>query len=201
MESDIKSIAFLILEKIYTSSRASSKVFFNMWDLGKLLNIEENITRNSIEYLVAEGLLEYVALGGILRITHQGIKEFEQSKESPDKPTQHFTAYNQINITTMNNSNFKQGILPEHVGAQSFDNEQLIYLIEFIESKQKNLPDSIKIDCFNQINIVKNEVNQESPQISKIKGALRILNALYKSTNQKELINITEEIENLLKVS
>lgn len=201
MESDVKSIAFLILEKIYTSSKASSNVFFNMWDLGKLLNIEENITRSSIEYLVAEGLLEYVALGGILRITHQGIREYEESKKSPENPTMHFSAYNQININTMNNSNFKQGILPEHVGLQSFDNEQLIYLIEFIESKQKNLPESISTDCMNQINIVKTELNQGSPQISKIKGALRILNALYKSTNQKELLSITEEIENLLKVS
>ena len=52
-------------------------------------------------YLKQEGLLEYVALGGIIAITHMGVLEVEQSREKPSQPTQHFPALNIIfgNVT------------------------------------------------------------------------------------------------------
>jgi hypothetical protein len=61
------------------------------------------------QYLVDEGLLKWAAFGGVMEITHRGIKEVEQAHSEPDKPTLHFPAVSLIQIGTMTNSQIHQG--------------------------------------------------------------------------------------------
>jgi hypothetical protein len=50
----------------------------------------EQETAKSIQYLVDEGLAEWAALGGMLAITHRGIREAEAALQ--EHPTDHFSA-------------------------------------------------------------------------------------------------------------
>ena len=47
-------------------------------------------------------------MGGIISITHYGIKEVEDAKASPAQPTHHFPAVNVINVGSMVNSAIQQ---------------------------------------------------------------------------------------------
>jgi len=42
---------------------------------------------NIVEYLVGENLVEYVAIGGEIAITHYGRKEIERALSAPDIAT------------------------------------------------------------------------------------------------------------------
>ena len=42
---------------------------------------------NIVEYLVGENLVEYVAIGGEIAITHYGRKEIESALSAPDIAT------------------------------------------------------------------------------------------------------------------
>jgi hypothetical protein len=95
-----------------------------MYDFGQQLGFERVEVQNIAEYLRDEGLLDFVALGGTIAITHagvreveaqavaitqQGVREVEAALERPEQPTPHFPPVNFIYIARMDHSQIQQG--------------------------------------------------------------------------------------------
>lgn len=83
---------WLLLQKIYeTTKEISESSNVNVYRVGERLGWEREKTEAAFEYLQGEGLIKGVTVGGGLKLTHQGIREVEEAKEYPDKPTLHFS--------------------------------------------------------------------------------------------------------------
>jgi hypothetical protein len=86
------------------------------------------------QYLVDEGLLEWAALGGLMAITHWGIKEIEEAIAAPDKATEHFPplviAQNYIQVGSMVASSVQQGTQGSvQIASQGIDADTLLALV------------------------------------------------------------------------
>ena len=60
---------------------------FRCGRLGNNWDGDKNETPNIVEYLVGENLVEYVAIGGEIAITHYGRNEIESALSAPDIAT------------------------------------------------------------------------------------------------------------------
>lgn len=97
------------MKKLYDITGGNQAAFVDMWELGTELGIPRDEINGVTDHLDGEGLLEYVALGGQIAITHAGRKEVEDALATPDRPTRHFPPINVIHIGSMVNSNLQQG--------------------------------------------------------------------------------------------
>lgn len=104
-------------------------------------------TPEIVEYLIEEGLIESYAIGGAIKLTHWGLKEYEQAIYKPEEPTAHFLPVNIINVGTMHNSSLQQGT-QHSVIYQQLDTsatKELETLIKAIEEIQKTLDQSTEL--------------------------------------------------------
>lgn len=72
------------------------------------IGLSEEEADQIAQYLVDEGLLRWAAFAGVIEMTHFGIKEVEQARTQPDKPTVHFPAFNVIHVEHMTQSQIQQ---------------------------------------------------------------------------------------------
>jgi hypothetical protein len=70
------------LKRLYELSDGAETKFINMWEIGDQLGFDRDLTISIAQYLKGEGLIEFRALGGIISITHYGIKEAERSSNN-----------------------------------------------------------------------------------------------------------------------
>jgi len=97
------------MKALYEATGGSTNASVDMWQLGEQMGWSRPVIDATVEYLAAEILLEYVAIGGQIGITHHGVVEVEESESHPDQPTAHFPAINILNVETMVGSNIQQG--------------------------------------------------------------------------------------------
>ena len=78
-----------------------------MAKIGDKLGFDAREAEKIAQYLHDEGLIEIIDKDRHIRITHAGIREVEEAREHPEKPTDHFPK-NVIAIGTMIGSQFSQ---------------------------------------------------------------------------------------------
>jgi hypothetical protein len=85
---------WLLLRKIYEITEGISDTRrINMYEVGASLGWDREKIESIFYYLHGEGLLEIRYIGGGVVLTHQGVKEIEEAKKNPDKPTLHFPSH------------------------------------------------------------------------------------------------------------
>jgi hypothetical protein len=168
---DKKKDRYLYLQSLYDLTDGNPAAFLNMWELGSELGFDRVKTRNVVDYLIAEGLLEPRALGGIISITHDGIIEIEDSKSNPDSPTLHFLPLNLIQIENMNNSAIQQGT--------SYSMQQ----INFNSEKLDQLPKII-----NEIEVIKDQIEIDKTLYDELISEVETLKSQMKSPKPKNVI-------------
>lgn len=92
-----KAARFKLLEALYKESGGSESEMFNIHEIGESLGFSSQLNRVTYEYLNGEGLITFKAIGGIVALTHYGIREFESALERPDSETKYFPAVNVVN--------------------------------------------------------------------------------------------------------
>jgi hypothetical protein len=98
------------MNALYDATDGSTSAAVDMWELGQGLGWDRPTIDRTVEYLDAEDLLTFVAMGGAISITHRGVVEVEQSRSHPEAPTEHFPAtVNVLNVQTMYGSQIQQG--------------------------------------------------------------------------------------------
>jgi len=143
-----KAQRFEFLKLIYDKTEGSEMEFVDMWDIGDESGWDRKTTEITAQYLVGEGLIEFHALGGILGITHFGVKEIEHALENPNEATTYFPAT--INImsgdfrgsilnieSTLTNLSQSIGAL---IGAEADLKSELVGLIDQLKNELKSVP-------------------------------------------------------------
>ncbi|MCB9833054.1 MAG: hypothetical protein H6807_11335 [Planctomycetes bacterium] len=92
---------FRLLAALYEITNGDPMKLVDQWKLGTELGLDRDTTSLSCRYLSGEGLIEPRAIGGMIGITHDGVREVEDAQRHPDKPTDHFPS-NVINILNIN---------------------------------------------------------------------------------------------------
>ena len=138
-----KKNRFLFLNYLYELSNGNTGAMFDMMEVGKELKLNSDETNRIVDYLIGEHLIEFRALGGIIGLTHWGIKEVEQAIENPSEPTEHFLPLNIINIGTMTNSTLQQGTTNSTINFTF--NSQTDVDIENILSQLNEIKDSLSL--------------------------------------------------------
>lgn len=174
-----KKNRFLFLNCLYESSNGDTSAMFDMWEVGTELKLNSDETSQIVDYLIGEHLIESRALGGIIGLTHWGIKEVEQAIENPSKPTEHFLPLNIINIGTMNNSTLQQGTTNSTINFTY--NAHTAVDIEQIVSQLNDLKDSLNLSNEHQ---------------SELLSELQTIEIQKKSSKPKSII-ITESLKSI----
>jgi hypothetical protein len=101
---------FALLRALYERSEGSPSAALNKDEVFANLGWSRDEFEGAVEYLVNERLATHPYFGGVISITHAGVREVEQALQHPQAPTPHFPA--NINITTIHkmvNSQIQQG--------------------------------------------------------------------------------------------
>lgn len=101
---ELREARFRFLKALYDAAGGSLWKWPDMNELGASLEFDPELTGRVTDYLAGEGLVQYRALGGIISLTHEGIRQVEDAMSHPDRPTRYFPAVNLIHIGSMVNS-------------------------------------------------------------------------------------------------
>jgi hypothetical protein len=111
----IKVQRLLVLERAYRLAGGESGHEFSRKEIeedpGPALSPEA--VESAVSFLDAEGLLRVVAFGGVLALTHEGVKEYERATTHPDRPTTYFPPISIVrNVLHVERLKSKPGRLP-----------------------------------------------------------------------------------------
>jgi hypothetical protein len=112
---------WLMLHQFYEITGGRLNRIVDIWEVGNFLGWDRDTTATTFDYLLGEGLLEAMTLGGGASITHQGVKEVEAAMEHPGKPTLHFpSSVVNFNKTIMNNTYNQNNVGIGHASGGEF---------------------------------------------------------------------------------
>jgi uncharacterized protein YegP (UPF0339 family) len=91
------------LKALYDATDGNEFKVVNIWDIGKKLKWDDETVNVTAQYLVGEGLLQYLTLGGGLVITHFGVEQVENAIANPEQETKYFPPI--INLIQVHRTN------------------------------------------------------------------------------------------------
>ena len=138
--NELKEKRFKFLNLLYKKSSGDKFKSFSEKDLGRELGFQEQEIDQISQYLVGENLISIEAYGGIIAITHLGVKEVENALSNPEQSTQYFPpAVNIINIQHMEGSQLQQGTISSNqIG--SFQLQNTNNIDKFLKALKEVLP-------------------------------------------------------------
>ncbi|HRR92025.1 MAG TPA: hypothetical protein P5253_07115, partial [bacterium] len=165
---EMKKKRFQFLYRLYKLTGGDEFKEEDMFKIGKELGFDKDLTDKIVQYLKGEGLIEFLAMGGMIRITHQGIREVEEALSKSDTLTEHFPPINIISIGQMTNSQIQQANT-ESTQIASFSGDRGEKLIEFIqlleESKDKlDLEPQQKSDLQSEVQTIRAQMSSSKPK-------------------------------------
>lgn len=200
----LKKERFDFLNKVYESVKGSTSYMVNMWDVGNELNFSREQTHSIFNYLNDEGLVEPMALGGGMAITHYGIKEIEEAFSEPDKPTEHFLPINNynINIGVMNGGAVQQATNNSTINYTN-SNEVINAITDFTkELKQfidnSNLSNDEVEELQTDIQTIEVQSNSKKPKTEILKASLNSIKTIIEGTIAGVTTNVITANSNLL---
>jgi hypothetical protein len=105
-----KAKRFRFLNGLYTRTDGNEEDIVDMWEIGVAAGLTREDTDRVVQYLVGENLVQYVAMGGAIGITHFGVIQVERALSEPERPTEYFPpVVNIVHIGTMTGSSVQQG--------------------------------------------------------------------------------------------
>lgn len=186
---EIQKQRFQFLHRLYELSQGSIHHWENMFSIGQKLGLDRQSTSNVTDYLINEGLIKLKSrwFGGLIEITHAGIKEVEEALTHPDRETQHFLPVNIIQVDTMIGSQIQQAS-PGATQVVTIDADEKEKLEEIIQSLKEQLDDlglnqQEKNDLNTEISTIESQMSSSKPSRGILKEALaKIPNILAKAT-------------------
>jgi len=97
------------MKAVVDSTQGDRFNFTSLDAIAPAIGVSKEEAGSIAQYLVDQGLIEWAAFGGIIAITHLGIREMEQAEREPEIPTRYLPPFNVIHIEHMTNSMVQQG--------------------------------------------------------------------------------------------
>lgn len=177
----IRQKRFLFLKNLYDKSNASSSKFMSKLESMRDLNINDDEANEIIFYLSNEGLIHQLTLHNKeMMISHQGIKEVEDSLTKPTIATSHFPP--QIYYNTTINASDKSIIQLQQGTTNSTQNSTFTVndkdlLVSFIkelksELKKLNLNFEDESEINSDIATIEAQLSSSRPKINFLKESI-----------------------------
>lgn len=179
MVKDIQEIQmkrFQYLHKLYKVVEGSEQAYMNFLELGRELGYSDAETDKIDDYLVGEGLITHVSIGGSISITHRGIVEVEEALSNPDDSTTYFPAINYVHVEQMIGSQIQQGS-NQSSQVLTYSSNDLETIVNFLESFKKqvnefNLDEETQAEAISDIETIETQVKSPRPKHVIIKECL-----------------------------
>jgi hypothetical protein len=181
---DKKKQRLQFLHELYRLTNGNENASANMYEIGKIYNFDNETTQICVQYLEGEGLVKSQALGGriggLIAITHLGVKEVEQALSNPQSSTKYFppaSAVHIINVQTMTNSQIIQDS-PHSKQTIDMDENKIEDIKEVIKSIRKSfdqfdLPKAQKSELQSDIQTIEAQVSSSKPKHQMINECLK----------------------------
>jgi hypothetical protein len=158
--------------------------YANMYEIGKRYDFDNDTIKTIVQYLEGEGLVRSQSLGGrlggIIGITHHGVKEVEEALLKPNSSTKYFppsSTVHIINVGTMTNSqilqespNAKQEII---INKDKIKDIEDIFNLIRKSMKDFNLSGSQNKELHSDIQTAESQLSSSNPKFSIINECLR----------------------------
>jgi len=180
-----------LIKILFEKSNGDTSLPFNGIELCVEAGINEALQRQTIRFLANEDLIRILTFGGLISISHEGIKEIEKSLKKPTEPTSYFPPLNiiinqnTINVDKMTNSLMQQGTNDSHqtlvVNSLTEDKlPQVVKWIEELKSEVGNLKttNDNKTSIEDAIEIVEAILSTKRPKLSIIDKSLNEIKSL-----------------------
>ena len=195
---------FEFLKHLYETVDGSPSYMVDMWELGRELNFDRELTSKIVDYLTGEGLLQPKALGGSIGITHYGVIEIEESLSNPDEPTEHFVPFNIINIENMSNSAIQQGNVNSTQNSTFNLNkiDELKELVRLLEDSLEHfqLKTEKQTELIAEVETLKSQSKSPKPKTVIINESLKTVRSLIEGVAAGAMTpGIMELLQNLMK--
>jgi hypothetical protein len=173
------------LNELYEKAEGSENPIVNMWEIGEKIGtggLSSVETQNIVNWLKGEGLIKGRAIGGIIGLTHRGIREVEDARMHPERPTKYFSpnVINNVinNYGTMYNPAIQQGTSNSNqtITITQQQHESIIEAIrqikEIIQQEGKSIPDEKREELGQEIALAEIESKAKKPNWKQLKGYL-----------------------------
>lgn len=100
---------FQFLNALYEFAGGSRLINISYSDLGEKIGFSKEESDQISDFLSDEKLIEFVAFGGQMSITHKGILEIENARSKPQDETKYFPPFNIFIMGNVSNSNIQVG--------------------------------------------------------------------------------------------
>lgn len=176
---------FQFLQRCYEVSQGSLHKILKTREIREELNLGYEVTEVIVRYLHDRGLLEVMdQRGRVARMTSLGIDEVEKALVDPEKPTEHFPAFNIIQIAEMTDSQIQQASpAATQIVFADGKQEELAGLVESLKDSigELGLNDQEKSDLQADILTIEAQTSKSAPNraiiTASLKSAWRILEA------------------------
>ena len=169
------------LHKLYEISDGESKVPKQIEDLQKGLGLNEVELDRTLNYLHNEGLVEKRNLS--VRITHDGIKEIEQSETLPQEGTEHFnpTIIQNFNapVGAVQNASHSVANVNQNIDGRSVDFK---VVVARLNEEISHLPENEKDEAAELVESLVEQVELPQPRWKTIKVIAKGLGQFLSST-------------------
>ncbi|MBC8377191.1 MAG: hypothetical protein H8E26_14195 [FCB group bacterium] len=192
----------LFIHRLYELTDGDTDNLQDLVEIGSSLGFTSDESYRIVQYLDSEGLVEELTVGGGIVITHQGVKEMENSIQKPDTPTEHFEPYNMIvNYGTIINSQIQQGTDNSSISTQSSDanlsdlSPILDEILELLKTGdiQEDRADELRSD----IDTLAAQIASPKPKLNIVKLSLQSLNNIVKTAQlalKPEMIELVQKL-------
>jgi hypothetical protein len=176
-----KAARFRMLEKFYKESGGTEDAIYDFAEIGEVLQLPSELNTITYNYLVKEGLLKSVGIGGGVDITHSGIVQYEKAVSTPDKATEYFLPVNVINNYINIEKNEKSPIQFGNINSQQTINKKNDYgdirswIQSVEEALKKEKEDGILEKIQDDILLIKTNMDSDKPNNKYIGIALRAI--------------------------
>jgi hypothetical protein len=102
-------LRFAFLKLLYDRVGGRRRGAYEMWSIGRDLDLDRRETAGVFDYLKDAGLAEYRAAGGAVGLTHAGVCAIEETMRKPEAARAYFPEINIIAVGNMVNSQIQQG--------------------------------------------------------------------------------------------
>lgn len=136
--NELKAKRFKFLYKLYELTGGDQTKIELTFGIGKDLGYSQDEIETIAQFLEGEYLIAYIGRKESICITHDGVKEIEESLTKPDQETQYFPPVNIIRIHHMEGSQIQQGNVNNNQTGSFISNTNDI--AEFIELLKREIP-------------------------------------------------------------
>jgi hypothetical protein len=175
-----------IMHAVYDETNGDEFSIIEIGSIGTALEMPTAEITNAAKYLEGEGLIKAIwTLGGsppAVSITHRGIREVEESRAAPTRPTQHFTPY--VNVITIHgdvtDSIVQAGSQNTAVG--TFNESEISALTDLVAALQpafESFPDSTeRAEALSEVATIRAQLSSPKPKRAIVRASLVTLYAL-----------------------